>query len=251
VTGTPGPQVHVFRDPEALSLAAADLFVNLAQQSIAKQGRFAVALSGGSSPKRLYVLLGSLPHRDAVSWPQVHFFWADERCVPPDHPESNYKLAFDTLLSNVPVPEANVHRMKGEEEPGNAAKDYEEALQGYFRILGIPAFDLIILGVGEDGHTASLFPGSPVLREATRLVFPVYLERPKRDRVTLTLPVLNEASHILFLASGRTKAGVVSGIIDGNNQQHYPAGLVRPANGEVVWFIDREAAEKLRAPVRS
>ena len=155
------------------------------------------------------------------------------------------------LLSKVSIPDANIHRVKGEEDPGSEAKRYEESLRIFFGIPGVPSFDLIILGAGGDGHTASLFPGSPVLQETMRLVSPVYLERPKRDRVTLTLPVLNEASHILFLASGQAKADVVSEIVERNNPQQYPAGLVRPATGEVVWFIDREAAEKLRAPIRS
>lgn len=251
MTGTLNAQVRVFQDLEALSRSAAELFINLARQSIAKRGRFAVALSGGSSPKPVYSLLGLPPCRDAVSWPKVDLFWADERCVPPDHPESNYKLVFDSLLSNISIPGANIHRVKGEGEPGKAAKDYEEDLQKFFGSLVVPAFDLIILGAGEDGHTASLFPGSPALQEATRLAFPVYLERPKRDRVTLTLPALNNASYILFLATGHAKSDVVSEILEGNNSQQFPAGLVRPVNGEVAWFIDREAAEKLRAPIRA
>lgn len=248
MTGKSDVQVRVFQDLEALSRAAAELFVNLAKQSIAKQGKFVVALSGGSSPKRLYELLGSPPYRDAVSWSQVHFFWADERCVPPDHPESNYKLAFDTLLSVVPVLDANVHRVTGEGGPDKAAKNYEEIVQKFFGSPGVIEFDLIILGAGEDGHTASLFPGSPILLETTRLAYPVYLEKPKRDRVTLTLSALNKSSHILFLVFGRAKADIVSGIIEGKNAQHYPAGLVRPENGEIVWLLDEEAAEKLRTP---
>lgn len=234
-----------------MSRAAADFFVTLANQRIAAEGRFAVALSGGSSPKQLYTFLGSPPYRDAVPWPQVHFFWADERCVLPDHPKSNYKLAFDAFLSRIPLPDANIHRIKGEEGPVAAAQSYEEDLRIFFGGPGVPVFDLIMLGVGEDGHTASLFPGSPSLQETVRLAVPVYLERPKRDRVTLTLPVLKHAAHVLFLASGRAKADVVSGVLDGNNVRRYPAGLVRPVNGEVTWLIDREAAEKLHGQAQT
>lgn len=250
MTGDPGLQVRTFQDRKALSRAAADLFVSLSRNTIAAQGRFAVALSGGSTPKGLYTLLGTVPYREAVPWPRVHLFWADERCVPQDHPESNYKLAYDAFLSRVSLPSENIHRIRGEEEPGKAARVYEDDLRRFFGG-GVPVFDLLLLGAGEDGHTASLFPGSPSLHETTRVALPVYLERPKRDRVTLTLPVLNRAAHVLFLASGRAKAAVVSEILEGGNVQRYPAGLVQPVNGDVLWLIDREAAVKLRKPVRT
>lgn len=247
MTGNTAVLVRTFPGPEELGRAAADYFVTLVRQSIAARGGFTMALSGGTSPKPLYALLGAPPYREAVPWPQVYFFWADERCVPPDHPESNYKLAFDAFLSRVPLPEVNIHRIKGEEGPVAAAEACEEDLRKFFGGRGVPTFDLIMLGAGEDGHTASLFPGSPLLRETARLAAPVSLERLKRDRVTLTLQVLNHAAHVFFLASGRAKADVVSGVLDENNERLYPAGLVRPVNGEVVWFIDREAAGKLRA----
>ncbi len=238
--------VRTFPDFEALSRAAADFFATLVRESIVSGGRCAVALSGGSSPKRLYTLLGSPPCRDVVPWKQVHFFWADERCVPRDHTESNYKLAFDAFLSGVPVPEANIHRIKGEAGPDAAARSYEDDLRDFFGDSGLPAFDLIILGAGEDGHTASLFPGSSTLGEMLRLAVPVHLGRTKKDRVTLTLPVLNHASQVLFLASGSAKSDIVSQLFDGNNARRYPAGLVRPVHGAVNWFLDREAAKKLR-----
>jgi 6-phosphogluconolactonase len=250
VTGKKAAPVRIFPDPEALARAAADFFVALAKRRIAAEGRFSVALSGGSSPKQLYAFLASPPYRDAVPWPQMHFFWADERCVPPEHPESNYKLAYSAFLSLVPLPEANIHRIKGEEGPVAAARSYEGDLRNFFNGPGVPAFDLIMLGAGEDGHTASLFPGSPLLQETARLAAPVYLDRPGRDRVTLTLLVLNHAAHVLFLASGSAKADVVSGVLDENYARRFPAGLVRPVNGEVTWFIDREAAKKLHRPAQ-
>ncbi len=245
MTGSSAALVRTFTDPEALGRAAADFFVTLAKQRIAAEGRFTVALSGGSSPKQLYAFLGSPSYRDAVSWPQAHFFWADERCVPPDHPESNYKLAFDTFLSGIHLPHANIHRIKGEEGPAAAAQSYEEDLRNFFGGPGVPLFDLIMLGAGEDGHTASLFPGSASLHERTRLALPVYLETPKPNRVTLTLPVLNHAAEVLFLATGRAKAGVVHAIVENGNPMRYPAGLVQPVRGNITWFIDRQAADLL------
>lgn len=246
MTVTPEERVRVFQDPEALSRAAAELFTAHAKRCVAAQGRFAVALSGGATPRRLYTLLGSTPHRENVEWKHVHVFWADERCVPGDHPESNFKLAVDAFLSSVAMPKENIHRIKGEEGPRRAAQDYEQDIRSFFGPALFPVFDLIILGAGEDGHTASLFPGSTSLLERTRLALPVYLEPPKHNRVTLTLPVLNRASQVLFLASGRAKAEVVSAVLEGGNGRHYPAGSVRPIHGGVTWFIDKEAGERLK-----
>ncbi len=242
-------QVRVFPDLETLSRAAAEIFVIAARGCAAKNGRFAVALSGGSTPKPLYTLLGAPSCRDEIPWDRTHFFWADERCVPPEHPESNYKLASDAFLSVVPLPAANIHRILGEAGADAAARLYEDELRNFFVGRDLPAFDLVILGAGEDGHTASLFPGSASLRQTERLALPVYPERPKRDRVTLTLPVLNHASQVLFLASGRPKAGIIAGIFDDDNRRDYPAGLVRPVNGEVTWLIDRAAAGELKRPI--
>jgi 6-phosphogluconolactonase len=242
VTDMPGERVRVFQDLEALSRAAAEFFTDLAKRCVASQGRFTVALSGGATPRRLYTLLGSSPHRENVEWKYSHVFWADERCVPEDHPESNFKLAVDAFLSSVAMPKENIHRIKGEEGPGRAAQDYEQDIRSFFGPALLPVFDLIILGAGEDGHTASLFPGSASLHERTRLALPVYLEPPKPNRVTLTLPVLNHAVEVLFLATGRAKAGVVHAIIENGNPLCYPAGLVQPVRGSVTWFIDSQAA---------
>ena len=241
MTGGPVVTIRIFPDLEALSRAAAEYVTALAQRVAAERGRFTVALSGGSTPTRLYTLLGSAPFREAIPWTAVHLFWADERCVAPDHDESNYRLVHDTFLAKAPVPSANVHRIRGEEESGRAARAYEEELRGFFGASGAPVFDLIILGAGEDGHTASLFPGSPVLQEQRRIAAPVHLERPKRDRVTLTFPVLNSAAHVLFLAAGRAKAAVLSEVFDRGNALHCPAGLVRPTTGELLWFVDQDA----------
>jgi 6-phosphogluconolactonase len=246
IGGTP-PQVRVFPDPEALGRAAAEFFVALSKKTIASQGRCTVALSGGSTPHRLYTLLGSPPHRNDIDWKQVHVFWADERCVPEYHEESNFKLAVDALLSRVAIPRENIHRIKGEDGPECAAEEYDRELRFFFGTIEFPVFDLVLLGAGDDGHTASLFPGSPALRERTRLAVAVHLEAPKPGRVTLTLPVLNHAAQTLFLASGHGKAGVVRAILENGNPLHYPAGLVQPVRGGVTWFVDKQAAGLLTA----
>jgi 6-phosphogluconolactonase len=167
--------------------------------------------------------------------------------VPKEHEESNFKTAFNRLLSKVPIPDENIHRIRGEEDPDQAATDYEKEVRRFFGMSGLPMFDLVILGMGEDGHTASLFPGSNLLKERIRLAAPVYLERPNRNRITLTLPVLNNATQILFLVAGHSKADVVYEILeDGRKRERYPAGLIHPVHGSITWLIDQEAAEKLR-----
>lgn len=246
MTVTRKPGIQVLSDLEAMSHKAAELFVNTSRSCIASQGKFSVALSGGSTPKRLYSLLGSAEYSPQVDWQRVHFFWVDERCVPKEHEESNFKTAFNTLLSKIPIPDGNVHRMKGEEDPDKAAMDYEKEVRNFFGVSGLPMFDLVILGMGEDGHTASLFPGSNLLKERIRLAAPVYLERPNRNRITLTLPVLNNATQILFLVAGHSKADVVYEILGhGRKKERYPAELISPVHGSITWLIDQEAAEKL------
>lgn len=237
-------EVSVFDDLERLSDSAAELFHTLAMTAIASKGRFIVALSGGSTPRRLYTLLGSAPYKNIIDWRCTHLFWADERCVPSDHPDSNYKLLRDTLLVHVPLSENNIHRMHGEADPDQAAKDYEQDIKVFFGTNTIPTFDLILLGVGEDGHTASLFPDSPAIHERERFAVPVYFEKPQVNRVTLTLPIINHAAYVLFLATGRAKASSLHNILNQGNSHKNPAGLVRPENGIVSWFLDRGAAGK-------
>jgi 6-phosphogluconolactonase len=240
-------RVEVLSDLEALSHRAASIFVSTSRNSIATKKRFAVAISGGSTPRRLYALLGSEVYRDQVDWQRVHFFWADERCVPKEDEASNFRIAFDTLLSKVALPDKNIHRIKGEEAPDQAAMDYEEEIRRFFGGSGWPGFDLILLGVGEEGHTASLFPGSKSLEETARLAVPVYLEKPGKNRITLSLPVLNHANQILFLVAGLSKADVLSEILgEKEKRKLLPAGLINPLRGSMIWLIDREAAGKLK-----
>jgi 6-phosphogluconolactonase len=242
-----GIHVRVFRDLASLSRAAAGRFLDVLRECVPALGRFSVALSGGSTPRPFYSLLASDPYRNKVDWTKVHVFWADERCVPPDDRESNYRLVFETLLSAVPVPAENIHRVQGEAPPIEAARLYEEDLRAFFGAGRMPVFDVVILGTGRDGHTASLFPGSAALRERTRLAVPVYLNAPQLNRVTLTLPVLNHAAHVLVLASGEAKADVVRVIVEEGNAKQYPAGLVRPVSGTLEWFLDRDAASLVRS----
>lgn len=240
-------QIQILPDLEAISHRAASIFVKIMRNAIDRKGRFVVAISGGLTPRSLYDLLATEEYRHQIDWEKVHFFWVDERCVPKDREESNFKVSFGSVLSKVSMPVGNIHRIKGEEDPEKAAKDYEKEIRGFFDTGDWPVFDLIILGMGADGHTASLFPGSKSLEERERLAVPVYLEEPKINRITLTLPVLNHASQILFLVSGRSKATVLSEVLrDGHNRDRYPAGLINPIHGDLIWLIDQEAADKLK-----
>ena len=244
------PETKICRDAEELARQAAEQFVALAQEAIARSGRFAAALSGGSTPKALYSLLASREFQPRVEWPRVHLFWSDERCVPPDHPDSNFRMVRQTLLAGIQIPETNIHRMIGEKEPAEAAALYEAELKVFFGAEGghWPRFDLIFLGVGEDGHTASLFPGSKAENETERLVAAVYVERLQSYRLTLTLPVINAAAQVAFLVSGESKAKIVHEILAApGGSRDYPASKVTPADGKVTWFVTLDAATGLPA----
>ncbi len=242
MNGRSNVRISVFDDLQSLSHGAAELFLSLSCTAIAAKGRFAVALSGGTTPRLLYTLLGSPPYLNTIDWRRVHLFWADERCVPSDNPASNYRLVRDTLLKNLPMPESNVHNVHGEADPEEAARAYEQDIKAFFGTVTIPSFDLVMLGVGADGHTASLFTGSSAVFESARITNPVYLEDPQINRVTLTISVINNASNVLFLVAGRAKASVLQNILYHGNSKGYPAGQVFTENGTVTWFLDKEAA---------
>ncbi len=243
-------ELVVSHDAAEVSRRAADRFLRLTAEAQAHYRAFTVALSGGSTPKGLYVLLAQEPYRSQVPWDLVHVFWGDERCVPPDHAESNYKLAYDALLSQVPLPETNIHRVPTEHgDCAGAAADYAQELVTFFGLEGraLPHFDLLLLGVGDDGHTASLFPGKPALDERDALVVasPPGRLPPPLDRVTLTLPVLNAARHVVFLATGKGKTEIVTRIlagVDATEGDLLPAQRVRPDDGTLTWIIDQAAA---------
>jgi 6-phosphogluconolactonase len=241
-------ELVIGRDLDELSRRAAEEFVRLAGQSVGHSGRFTVALSGGSTPKSLYHLLAGPAYSERVPWHKVHFFWGDERCVPPAHRESNYGMAKAALLSKVPIPEENVHRMAGEKEPPVAAAEYEQTLSEFFALAAgtWPRFDLMLLGVGEDGHTASLFPDSDALENRERLVVATYVEKLKTYRLTLTLPVINHAANIWFLVAGASKAAIVSRILKADPPScRLPAARVAPVDGRLIWFITHDAAAAL------
>lgn len=241
-------EIVVLSDVEALAREAAVRFAALAYQAVNSRGRASVALSGGSTPGRLFALLAEEPYRDQIPWEHMHLFWVDERCVPPKDAGSNYRMAYEFLISKVPVPSDQVHRMLGELAPEVAARAYERELQDFF-CGPHPRLDLVLLGLGEDGHTASLFPDSPLLAEKDRLVAPAmasYQDRPA-ERITLTLPAINTARQVLFLVEGRAKAGIVQSVLKGPSGR-FPAQGVQPTAGSLTWLLDAAAATQLQDP---
>lgn len=236
--------LEILETPGDLARAAAELFVAKSSEAVAERTSATIALSGGSTPKLLYQLLAdpNQPFRELVPWPSIHFFWTDERHVLPDDPKSNYRMANEVMLSHVPVARDNVRRVMSEYTAVAAAEDYEQTL---LRIVPgkPPRFDLILLGVGTDGHTSSIFPDSEVLHETKRLVAAPWVEKLKSYRITMTLPLINNAASVVFLVSGGEKAEIVREVLQGSKR--YPAQEVNPINGELVWMLDREAAGKL------
>jgi len=240
------PTVRIFKDAHELSRTAAEIFVALAAQAIHVRGRFLVAFSGGSAPTALYRLLASAP----IDWTCVHVFWGDERLVPPDNPESSYGQAYEAVLKHVPIPAENVHRVSSEMEPAAAAMDYARVLQGFATPpLDWPRFDLVLLGMGEDGHTASLFPGSPIdITEPVIAVIAHYQGRPAQ-RISLTPLVFNAARQVVFLVTGANKAVTLTGVFNAyNSLEQYPVKRIQPSDGKVTWLVDEAAGTALTYP---
>ena len=265
-------QVRIFNETDELYRAAAERIAHLSQLAVAREGRFALLLAGGNTPRRLYALLASPNYSIHIDWANTHLFWGDERAVPLSDPKSNYRMVSETLLSRVAVPWQNIHRIEGELPPEEAAERYEEELRQFFQTSrlrissprdeiqnpqseirnsvgpaqpeGYATFDLALLGLGADGHTASLFPGSPALQETARLAVAV----PEADppRVTLTFPALNACAEVLFLVAGAAKAPALAAVLEGPPDLVPPAGRVRPEQGEVLWLVDRAAAALLQ-----
>jgi 6-phosphogluconolactonase len=243
------PDIIICPDAAELNRRAAELFIQRAGEAATRSGRFAVALSGGSTPKALYSLLATPGFADRIPWPKVNLFWGDERCVPPEHPESNYRTVRESLLTKISIPSENIHRMAGEKEPGVAATEYENELKTFFQFLqsAPPRFDLILLGLGEDGHMASLFPGSEALKETKRLVVANFVDKLNAHRLTLTLPVLNESAQIVFLVAGKSKANIVKELlVTRPTIAKFPAQRIQPVDGALTWFITRDAAAELQ-----
>jgi 6-phosphogluconolactonase len=239
------PTLHVVEKPADFAQQAADFVVGQARAAIETRGRFVIALAGGSTPKPVYEHLAAPERAAQIDWGRTHVFFGDERCVLPTDEQSNFGMARDVLLERVPLPQANVHRMLGEADPDAAALAYEHELKNLFRAER-PAIDLVLLGVGGDGHTASLFPGTAAIRERQRLVVGQYVDKLGVWRVTFTPPLLDQARAVMFLVQGRSKAAVVREILEGDYRPDVlPSQRVQPVGGNVHWFLDGPAASAL------
>jgi 6-phosphogluconolactonase len=230
-------EIKILPDAAAVAEAVAEEFARSAGKS--------VALAGGTTPRNLYGLLAG---RSGIAWNKIHFFWSDERHVPPDHDDSNYGMAHEALLSKVPVPEENIHRIKTENPSAQkAAEEYSGVLESFFHLKPgeFPRLDLILLGMGPDGHTASLFPGTDVLEEKTALVAAPWVEKLKTYRVTMTPPVINNAACVIFMVTGEEKAETLRAVLKGEDQTRFPSQLIRPKNGRLLWLVDHGAARLL------
>jgi 6-phosphogluconolactonase len=250
LTGGTVREVEVVADGEALARRAAGYVAHIADEAIAARGQCAIGLPGGSTPRALFSTLASPAWLARLDWARVHVFWGDERCVPPDHAESNYRLARETLLDRVPLLPERSHRIAGELAPADAARRYEAELRAFFAggdpATPQPRFDLLLLGMGDDGHTASLFPGTAALGESARWAVENYVPRLDAWRITLTARAINAAAHALFLVSGAAKAEALRAVLHGPHQPEvYPAQLIQPQQGRLIWLADRAAATRL------
>jgi len=246
-------KITIYPDNESLISGAADFIIESAAQAIAARGRFTLALSGGDTPRPAYARLATAGYRDRIDWSKVRIFFGDERCVPPDDPRSNYFMVRAALLDSVPLSLGNIYRIRGEEVPEKAASDYSDALQRTFggdTVTGGPppeGFDLILLGMGENGHTASLFPGLAAVSETVQWVMALYVEVVGMWRVTMTPVIINAARQVVFLVSGAKKAEMLQQVLEGPYQPIVlPSQIVKPVSGELHWLLDQPAAAKLR-----
>lgn len=238
--------LYIHKDPDAMAERAAHIFANACEEAVNERGIFRVALSGGRTPAPLFKLLTKPDWAERLTWDKIVFFWVDERCVKPDHPDSNYGMARRELLSHVPA--TQFFRIRGEGDPEQEARHYAELLRTEFNLKPheLPRFDFILLGMGADGHTASLFPNSPLIKEIkdkNRLVADIYVPELKSDRITLTLPVLNNSRLCMFMVEGRDKHPALTQALDLLKEPTLPAQLVRPGAGDLIWIADKAAAE--------
>lgn len=250
-------QVRIYHDSDELAIKAARHFARLADQYTLGSGRFTVALSGGSTPRKMFSMLASEPFLETVPWSSIYFFWGDERCVPPDHADSNYLMARETLFDKVPVPAENIFRIPAETADHNlAASQYAATIREFFlsdpeatqadQSSYVPRFDLIFLGMGPDAHTASLFPGTDALYVNDRIVVANFVQKFNADRITLTATIINNARNITFVAAGADKAEALKAVLEGSYQPDvYPSQLIRPRNGTLLWMVDEAAASLL------
>jgi 6-phosphogluconolactonase len=246
--------IEILSDADAVALRAADLFALAAQEAAAARGRFSAALSGGQAPRPFYRALARQQFSQKIPWRRVHLYWGDERCVPPDDEASNFGMAHDAFIRHVPIPDGNVHRMRGEDEPAEAARAYERELAALAELerprVDLPVFDLVHLGLGKDGHTASLFPHGDALEVEDRLA--VNSQAPDgSQRITITFPVINAARHVWFIVIGEEKAGMVAEVLEGLRvPKAVPAQAVAPVHGKLLWLLDEAAASELSPGLR-
>jgi 6-phosphogluconolactonase len=244
------PAIQIVADVEAISRKSAEIIIGLIAETLNSKTHFSIALSGGSTPKSLFTLLADdVSLRTQVDWDKVHFFWGDERHVPPDHPDSNFRMAYEAMLAKVPVQETNIHRVRAEEQDASkAAEEYENELRTFFNLKPgeVPRFDCVLLGMGPDGHTASLFPGTEALHEQKRHVVSNWVEKFQTHRITLTAPAINNADCIIFLVSGEEKAEVLREVLEGKkNTDFFPSQLIKPSHGKLLWLVAQPATTKL------
>jgi 6-phosphogluconolactonase len=241
-----GRKIEVFGTTDELVVAVAERILKVLNASIEARGTATLVLSGGVTPQSVYKLLASEQYRHRIDWARVHIFWGDERCVPSTSKDNNFEMTRDTLLKRIVIPEQNVHRIQSELPPQDAAALFEQDIRQVFNLKerGWPVFDLVLLGLGPDGHTASLFPGTTAVEERSRIATEVYVKKIVAFRITLTLPVINHARTVVFLVSGRRKAGILGRTLE-RRQSRYPAQLVKPRSGRLIWMVDKAAAANL------
>lgn len=238
-------ELHIEKDTKALSASLAEWINNYIQQVLARQDRFTFVLSGGSTPKALYALLAESPYKESIPWEKLHFFWGDERAVSFEDSRNNAKMCYDELLEKVPVKAENIHIMRTDISPEESAAEYEKVVKAYFEG-SETTFDFVLLGMGDDGHTLSLFPGTEVIHEQHALATSFFLQAQDMYRITLTAPVVNDAACVAFLAAGAGKAEVLKQVLNGDrNVDLYPSQIIQPEKGQLHWFIDEAAAALL------
>jgi len=239
-------ELHLFNNADDLSAGAAQWIAGCIADTLKKQDRYTIVLSGGSTPKKLHTLLAAAPYKEQIDWSKLHVFWGDERAVPFDDVRNNARMAFDTLLDLVPIPRNQVHIMRTDLEPEAAAAEYERILRRYFENDGA-SFDLVLLGMGDDGHTLSLFPGTHAVHEENKWVMAYYLKAQAMFRITMTAPIVNRSRKIAFLVAGAGKANALKHVMEGDYRPDtYPSQVIDPIDGEVHWFLDKAAGELLQ-----
>jgi 6-phosphogluconolactonase len=238
----PLPIIEVLPNPDALAGAAAERITDTLIRILRRKQLATLVLTGGHTPKPIYELLGTNPYSARIDWERIHFFWGDERCVPPENPESNFGMAYEALISKIRAPQENVHRMRGELDPEEAATLYEQEILDFFQVTSVPSFDLLLLGMGEDGHTASLFPGTHW--DEKKVVVANHVPQSGAKRISMTPLVLNAAGKTIFLVSGFSKANALACVLE-NPACDYPAARIHSGRGNLVWMVDNSAASLL------